>query len=52
MYPKRSRRLNVFRKELDELDENTLELMERMMAYMEKQCISIPMKAAKEIIPS
>ncbi len=43
---------NVFRKELDELDENTLELMERMMAYMEKQCISIPMKAAKEIIPS
>ena len=43
---------NVFRKELDNLDENTLELMERMMSYMEKQCISIPMKAAKEIIPT
>jgi glutamyl-tRNA reductase len=42
----------VFRKELEGLDDNTLELMKRMMSYMEKRCISIPMKAAKEIVPS
>ncbi len=40
----------VFRKELDELDEPTKELLDRMMTYMEKKCIGIPMKAAKKAI--
>jgi len=39
----------VFRKDLDSLDETTLALVERMMTYMEKKCIGIPMKAAREI---
>lgn len=39
----------VFRKEVDTLDETTRELVERMLAYMEKKCIGIPMKAAREI---
>lgn len=38
----------VFRKEVDLLDDQTKELIERMMAYMEKKCIGIPMKAARE----
>lgn len=40
----------VFRKELDGLDDSTIDLMERMMTYMEKKCISIPMKMAKKIV--
>jgi glutamyl-tRNA reductase len=39
----------VFKKELANLDDATIDLMERMMTYMEKKCISIPMKMAKEI---
>jgi len=39
---------NVFKKELADLDPNTLELLDRMMSYMEKRCISIPMEAAKK----
>lgn len=41
---------NVFKKEVEELDDEARILMERMMSYMEKKCISIPMKAAKELI--
>jgi len=41
---------SVFRKEVEELDGDTRELLERMMAYMEKRCIGIPMKAAKEAL--
>ena len=37
----------VFRKELETLDEDTRKLVLRMLDYMEKKCISIPMKAAK-----
>ncbi|MEM1320661.1 MAG: glutamyl-tRNA reductase [Bacteroidota bacterium] len=40
----------VFKKELDTLDEESRELLERMMSYMEKRCISIPMQAAKKSI--
>lgn len=40
----------VFKKELDTLDEETVELLDRMLSYMEKKCIGIPMKAAKEIV--
>ncbi len=37
----------VFKKDLETLDDETRDLMERMMNYMERQCIGIPMKAAK-----
>lgn len=38
----------VFKKDLENVDEETKALIERMMTYMEKQCIGIPMKAAVE----
>jgi len=40
----------VFKKDLDALDDTTKALFEKMMTYMEKKCISVPMKAAKELI--
>ena len=40
----------VFAKELASLDPDTRELMDRMLTYMEKRCIGIPMKAAREAI--
>lgn len=40
----------VFAKEIDQLDPQAHDLMLRMMAYMEKRCIGIPMKAAREAI--
>ena len=39
---------NVFKKELDKVDDQTRDLIYRMMHYMERQCISVPMKAAKK----
>lgn len=42
----------VFKKELEGLDPQTRELMDRMLVYMEKKCISIPMRAAKESLIS
>lgn len=38
----------VFRKEVDELDEHAREVLVRMLSYMEKKCIGIPMRAARE----
>ncbi len=47
----KERALNeVFKKDLDALDDNTKALVEKMMTYMEKKCISVPMKAAKELV--
>jgi glutamyl-tRNA reductase len=40
----------VFRKEVEVLDGPTRELLERMLSYMEKKCIGIPMKAAREAV--
>ncbi|MEM1121719.1 MAG: glutamyl-tRNA reductase [Bacteroidota bacterium] len=40
----------VFKKDLDSMDEDTKALFIKMMTYMEKKCISVPMKAAKELI--
>ena len=40
----------VFKKDLAELDEPTRELIEKMLTYMEKKCVGVPMKAAREII--
>ncbi|NUO03009.1 MAG: hypothetical protein HUU01_20565, partial [Saprospiraceae bacterium] len=42
----------VFRKEVAELDAPTRELLERMMTYMEKKCVGIPMKVAKASLTS
>lgn len=47
----KSKALNeVFQKEVATLDDSTRELVERMLSYMEKKCIGIPMKAARELI--
>ncbi|MCB0754003.1 MAG: glutamyl-tRNA reductase [Flavobacteriales bacterium] len=40
----------VFNKELEELDPKSREVLEKMMDYMEKKYISVPMKMAKEIM--
>lgn len=41
---------SVFRKEVEALDGDTRQLLEKMMTYMEKRCIGIPMKAAKDAL--
>ncbi|MCB0428523.1 MAG: glutamyl-tRNA reductase [Flavobacteriales bacterium] len=41
---------NVFARELESLDEQSREIVDRMLAYMEKKYISVPMKMAREII--
>ncbi len=41
---------SVFKRDLAELDPDTLDLVTRMMSYMEKKCISIPMTAAKQAV--
>lgn len=41
---------NIFAKELDKLDPEAHDLLLRMMTYMEKRCIGIPMKAAREAV--
>lgn len=38
----------VFKKDLDVLDEHAKSVVMRMMDYMERQCIGVPMKAAKQ----
>ena len=40
----------VFSKDLEELDVESRELLQEIIAYMEKKYISVPMKMAKEII--
>lgn len=40
----------VFAKELASLDTDTKALLNKMLAYMEKKCISLPMKMAKEVL--
>ena len=40
----------VFSRELEPLDEATKELIKRMMHYMEKKCIGIPMRAARRAV--
>lgn len=47
----RERAMNeVFHKEVATLDDQTKALMEKMLSYMEKKCIGIPMKAAREAV--
>lgn len=38
----------VFKKELEELDDEARALLDKVLNYMEKRCISVPMKAVKE----
>lgn len=40
----------VFRKEMDQLDDNAKEILHKMMDYMEKKYISIPITAAKKTL--
>ncbi|MFN8144035.1 MAG: glutamyl-tRNA reductase [Bacteroidia bacterium] len=47
----KDRALNdVFAKEIEGMDEKSKELLGKVMDYMEKKCISVPMVLAKEII--
>lgn len=39
---------NVFKNEVANLDDESKALIDRMMAYMEKRCIAIPIQVAKE----
>ena len=41
---------SVFAKDIASLDENSKEILQRILEYMEKKYISVPMKMAKEII--
>lgn len=40
----------VFQKELDSLDEHSKEVLDKVMSYVEKKYVSMPMKMAKEIL--
>lgn len=40
----------VFKNELNELDEKSLDVLEKVLGYMEKKYISMPMLMAKEIL--
>jgi glutamyl-tRNA reductase len=40
----------VFAKEIDALDESSKDVLEKVLAYMEKKYISVPMKMAKDIL--
>jgi glutamyl-tRNA reductase len=40
----------VFAQEINTLDDNSRAVLERVMDYMEKKCISVPMVMAKEIL--
>lgn len=41
---------SVFAEEISQLDANSKEVLEKVMSYMEKKYISVPMKMAREII--
>lgn len=40
----------VFSKEMSQVDDSTRELIEKMLTYMEKKCISVPIKVAKHVL--
>lgn len=41
---------SVFAKDLEHLDDNSREVLEKIIAYMEKKYISVPMKMAREVL--
>ena len=40
----------VYKKQIELLDSNTQALINEMMTYMEKKCISVPMRAARKLV--
>lgn len=40
----------VFSKEMSQVDDHTRELIDKMLSYMEKKCISVPIKVAKNVL--
>ena len=40
----------VYKKQINQLDVDAQSLIEEMMNYMEKKCISVPMRAAKKLV--
>lgn len=40
----------VFSKEMSQVDDTTRELIDKMLSYMEKKCISVPIKVAKNVL--
>lgn len=40
----------VYKKQIDQLDDKAQSLIEEMMNYMEKKCISVPMRVAKKMV--
>lgn len=38
----------VFKKDIENMDDTTIKIIDTIMTYMEKKCIGIPMKIAKE----
>ncbi len=41
---------SVYKKQIDLLDDNAQALIAEMMNYMEKKCISVPMRAARKLV--
>lgn len=41
---------NVFAKDLEKLDDESKEIIEKILGYMEKKYISVPMKMAREVL--
>jgi len=41
---------SVFAKEIDQMDPQAKEVLDKVIAYMEKKYISVPMKMAREIL--
>jgi glutamyl-tRNA reductase len=41
---------NVFAKDLEKLDDSSKEILEKILLYMEKKYISVPMKMAREVL--
>jgi glutamyl-tRNA reductase len=41
---------SVFAKDLETLDDHSRDVLEKIMNYMEKKYISIPMRMAKEVL--
>ncbi len=41
---------SVFAKDIEGLDDQSKEVLEKILAYVEKKYISVPMKIAKEVL--
>ena len=42
----------VFKKDIDQLDDSARAVLEEVLSYMEKKCIGIPMRVARETLIS